>query len=139
MIQSPVGSKISITGKYCVESSLQDADPNGPQVNTNAGFYDFIKIYDSKQSYSADGYRDEELPTPDATNAPGLLWFSSAQINTEDANKTSGTQLSPAAELNFYFPIRTINKTSTSNQIYVHFKSDGIIVASGFDFQLNIV
>jgi hypothetical protein len=139
LIQSPVGSKISITGKYCVESSLQDADPNGPQVNTNAGFYDFIKIYDSKQSYSADGYRDEELPTPDATNAPGLLWFSSAQINTEDANKTSGTQLSPAAELNFYFPIRTINKTSTSNQIYVHFKSDGIIVASGFDFQLNIV
>jgi hypothetical protein len=138
LIQSPVGSKISITGKYCVEASLQDA--GAPSFdNTDHGFFDFIKIYDSKQSYTNDNNKNNPSPTTtNPGNTSGLLWFSSAEINTEGA-PSSGTQLSGAAALNFYFPIRTINKTSTSNQIYVHFYSDGVVVASGFDFQLNIV
>jgi len=138
LIQSPVGSKISITGKYCVEASLQDAGGN-PNFNPYVGFYDFIKIYDSKQSYTADQWRNVSDPaTTNPGNTSGLLWFSSAEINTEGA-PSSGTQLTGAAALNFYFPIRTINETSTSNQIYIHFKSDNAVVASGFDFQLNIV
>jgi len=138
LIQSPVGSKISITGKYCVESSLDDATPG--VYNFDEGWFDFIKIYDSKQSYTTDLNKDNAEPTvTNPANTSGLLWFSSAEINTEDAGKTSGTQLSSPAREDFYFPIRTINETSTSNQIYVHFYSDGGVVASGFDFQLNIV
>ena len=135
LIQAPVGRKISITGRYCVESSLQDV--NFPVVdNIYAGWFDFIKIYNSKQSYIADPNRDNADPTvtsPGSTS--GLLWFSSKAI-LDDGAMTITPQDNPA---NFYFPIRTINETSPSNQIYVHFKSDFDIVASGFDFQVNIV
>ena len=69
----------------------------------------------------------------------GLLSYnSSEEINTEVAHIERDTILSCGGIYTFISAIRTINETSTSNQIYVHFKSDDAVVASGFDFQLNI-
>ena len=132
LIEAPFGRKISITGSYCVESSLDDAFV--PGANPNLGFFDFIKIYDSKQSYLNDANKDVASPiVTNPGNTTGLLWFSSKEIN--DNGPIDGA---PSYTELDYFPVLTINYTSPSNKIYVHFKSDFSIVASGFDFKLNV-